>query len=101
MELDSVEQKTIKSGIPGLDELLGGKGFPEGSVTFIVGGPGTGKTTFGLQYLCSGAEVGEFGVYICLDENLNSILGHSAVTILPLCGETDVTGTQPTFFQIV
>ncbi len=78
MELDSVAQKTIRSGIPGLDELLGGKGFPEGSVTFIVGGPGTGKTTFGLQYLCSGAEVGEFGVYICLDENLNSILGHSA-----------------------
>ncbi len=61
-----------------MDELLGGKGFPEGSVIFIVGGPGTGKTTFGLQYLCSGAEVGEFGVYICLDENLNSILGHSA-----------------------
>ncbi len=36
-----------------MDELLGGKGFPEGSVIFIVGGPGTGKTTFGLQYLAA------------------------------------------------
>jgi len=42
--------KRVKSGIKGLDKLVGG-GFPEKSVVLISGGPGTGKTTLGLQYL--------------------------------------------------
>jgi len=44
----------VKSGIPGLDELIEG-GFPNPSSILLTGPTGTGKTIFGLQYLYSGA----------------------------------------------
>lgn len=57
----------IKSGIKGLDELLGG-GFPKGKCILLVGGPGSGKTIFAIQFLVAGAEGEEPGLYISLDE---------------------------------
>ena len=58
----------VSSCVPGLDELIGG-GFPKRSVTLISGGPGSGKTTFALQMLVSGAEKrNEPGVYATLTE---------------------------------
>jgi len=58
----------VSSGVPGLDELIRG-GFPKQSVTLISGGPGSGKTTFALQMLVSGAEKrNEPGVYATLTE---------------------------------
>jgi len=51
-----------------LDELLGG-GFPKGKSILLVGSPGSGKTTFAIQYLYNGAsERGERGLCITLDE---------------------------------
>lgn len=44
----------VSSGISGLDKLVEG-GYPRNSVVLISGGPGTGKTTFALQYIYSGA----------------------------------------------
>ena len=58
----------VPSGIKGLDELLGG-GFPEGRCILVVGSPGSGKTTFALQYLYHGAMLGETGLYVTLDEH--------------------------------
>jgi circadian clock protein KaiC len=52
----------IESGIPGLDEMLEG-GFPFPSTILIAGHPGTGKTTFALQFLFDGAKRGEQGLY--------------------------------------
>lgn len=43
----------ISSGIAGLDELLYG-GFLPGSSILLEGAPGTGKTTFGLQFIYEG-----------------------------------------------
>lgn len=57
------------SGIKGLDEMLGG-GLPVGRCILVSGGPGSGKTTFGVQYLCIGAtRFGEAGLYVSLDES--------------------------------
>jgi circadian clock protein KaiC len=42
------------SGIPGFDEITGG-GVPRGRPTLICGGPGSGKTLFGLSFLVQGA----------------------------------------------
>src|SRR5438046_10606348 len=58
----------VPTGIKGLDELLGG-GFPEGRCILVVGSPGSGKTTFALQYLYHGAMLGETGLYVTLDEH--------------------------------
>ncbi len=43
----------IKSGIDGLDTMLNG-GMIENSSMLVAGGPGTGKTIFGLQFIYSG-----------------------------------------------
>ena len=61
----------IKSGIEGLDELIGG-GIPAKRVILVVGGPGTGKTIFGAQFLYSGIkDYNENGVLVSLDEGKN------------------------------
>jgi KaiC/GvpD/RAD55 family RecA-like ATPase len=58
----------VRTGIYGLDELLEG-GFPQGRNILVSGACGTGKTTFGLQYLYRGAaEWDEPGVMVMLDE---------------------------------
>jgi circadian clock protein KaiC len=44
---------SVSTGIPGLDTILRG-GLPEGMVYLLHGGPGTGKTTLGFQFLLEG-----------------------------------------------
>ncbi len=60
--------KRVKTGIPGLDEILNG-GIPERNVVLISGGPGTGKTIFSQQFLYNGLESDEGGVYVTLEEH--------------------------------
>jgi KaiC/GvpD/RAD55 family RecA-like ATPase len=70
MEL-MTEESFVHTGISGVDELLEGKGLPRGYGIFVLGGPGSGKTTFGLQFLHEGIrQFGENGVYISLDEDI-------------------------------
>jgi circadian clock protein KaiC len=45
--------KRLPSGVPGLDEMLGG-GYPEGDVVMLTGPAGSGKTTFAAQFLAHG-----------------------------------------------
>jgi circadian clock protein KaiC len=58
----------LSTGIPGLDDVLGG-GFPQGHFFLIEGEPGTGKTTLGLQFLMAGARNGENVLYVTLSES--------------------------------
>lgn len=56
------------TGIPGLDELLGG-GVPRGHVVLVIGAPGSGKTILCSQFIYNGAiQHGEKGVFVTLDE---------------------------------
>jgi KaiC/GvpD/RAD55 family RecA-like ATPase len=58
----------VKTAIPGLDELIEG-GYLENDVILVTGGPGAGKTTFGIQYLVGGAiNYNEPGVLVVMDE---------------------------------
>src|SRR3989344_2017062 len=59
----------VSSSIHGLDKLLGG-GFPENDVVLLTGGCGTGKTVFGLQYLCFSKEK---GIYISFEDEPEDI----------------------------
>lgn len=47
---DHVNIKRLKTGVPGLDDLLGG-GIPEFSFNLIAGTPGCGKTTLAHQIM--------------------------------------------------
>lgn len=43
----------VKTGIKGFDEMLNGGFLPE-TANLVEGAPGTGKTTFGMQYIYNG-----------------------------------------------
>src|SRR5208283_6190770 len=58
--------------ICGLDEVLEG-GLPRGRTTLASGGPGSGKTVLGLEFLFSGATAGEPGVFVTFEERAEAI----------------------------
>jgi len=63
----------VKTGIPGLDSIISG-GLKKDRSVIISGPPGSGKTTFGLQFLYSGArDFDEPGVYITMSQNIDEI----------------------------
>lgn len=71
-----MEIKRTPSGIYGLDEHIEG-GFPLPSVILVLGEPGAGKTTFAMQVLFKGAELGQNVLYITgVSEPLSMIRGH-------------------------
>ncbi len=56
------------TGVAGLDEMLEG-GLPKGYTILVAGGPGSGKSTFAMQFLTNGVEqYKENGIYITLEE---------------------------------
>ncbi len=55
------------TGVYGLDIQLQG-GFRRGEIYLIAGEAGMGKTIFALQFLKTGADRGEVGIYITVDE---------------------------------
>lgn len=59
---------TIRTGIAGLDDILGG-GLDSDRLYLLEGEPGTGKTTIALQYLLEGVGRGEKGLYVTLSES--------------------------------
>lgn len=71
-----MERKFIKSGIPGLDEVLGG-GLLEGSVITVSGPTGSGKSTLAAQFIYNGAlESGEPGLYLAIEESRKEFFFH-------------------------
>jgi circadian clock protein KaiC len=66
------------SGIVGFDEICGG-GLPRGRTTLLLGGPGSGKTVFALQFLVHGAQdCGEPGILVAFEESSKSISENAA-----------------------
>lgn len=62
-----------RTGIPGLDEITNG-GLPAGRPTLIAGGPGSGKTLFGISFLVNGAlHYDEPGVLMSFEENAQEL----------------------------
>jgi KaiC/GvpD/RAD55 family RecA-like ATPase len=64
----------LSTGVAGVDQLLEGRGIPKGHTVLVSGGPGSGKTTFGIQFLHEGAtKHNEAGLYVTLDEDPEDI----------------------------
>jgi circadian clock protein KaiC len=64
----------LATGVPGLDEILGG-GLPEYSFSIIAGGPGCGKTTLAHQFMFANAGPERPALYF-------TVLGEPAVKML-------------------
>jgi circadian clock protein KaiC len=58
----------VKTGVPGLDEMLYG-GFLPQTANLVEGAPGTGKTTLGMQFIYHGiVACGEPGLILTFEE---------------------------------
>ncbi len=66
----------ISSGISGLDKLLYG-GIIKNSVNSVVGGSGTGKTTFSLAYAYKGLLVGDDVLYLSFEEEPSKLISEA------------------------
>ncbi|KAF0233460.1 MAG: putative circadian clock protein [Desulfovibrionaceae bacterium] len=61
------------TGIQGFDEISGG-GLPKGRPTLVCGGPGCGKTLFGMEFLVRGAtEYDEPGIFVTFEEKAHEL----------------------------
>ncbi|WP_430420130.1 ATPase domain-containing protein [Phenylobacterium sp.] len=67
MAITAEEPGDARTGIAGLDDVLGG-GLKRNRVFLFEGAPGTGKTTAALSYLMAGAAAGEKVLYVTLSE---------------------------------
>ncbi|CAO4186290.1 ATPase domain-containing protein [Methylorubrum aminovorans] len=67
----------ISTGVPGLNEILGG-GLTPDRLYLLEGTPGTGKTTLALQFLLEGAARGERSLYVTLSETADELRAAAA-----------------------
>jgi circadian clock protein KaiC len=61
-------KRRISTGIPGLDEMLGG-GLPAGDSALVAGPAGSGKTALCTQFIAEGIRQGERGVIAVFEEH--------------------------------
>jgi circadian clock protein KaiC len=67
------EYDVVSSGVPRLDELMGG-GLPRGSNTLFIGPSGVGKTTTAMSCVLTALKRGEKAAYYLFDEGLSTML---------------------------
>ena len=61
------ENRRLATGVPGLDEMMGG-GIPAGDAVMLAGPAGSGKTTFATQFAAEGLRQGESVVIVVFEE---------------------------------
>src|ERR1700687_779645 len=71
---DRVTINKLPTGVPGLDEIMGG-GLPEFSFNIIAGAPGSGKTTLAHQFVFANATPEHPALYF-------TVLGESSMKML-------------------
>jgi circadian clock protein KaiC len=105
----------LKTGVSGLDDILHGGLIPE-RLYLVDGNPGSGKTTFALQFLLEGVRKGERCVYVTLSETREelsegaashgwSLQGIDVVELIPdqqheLAGEGQLTMIHPSDVEL-
>ncbi|MCP9749883.1 circadian clock protein KaiC [Ferruginibacter sp. HRS2-29] len=69
-----VSSQRVSSGIPSLDEMLGGKGFFKGSSVLVSGTAGTGKTSIATSFANEACNRGERCIYFAFEESPDQIM---------------------------
>lgn len=64
-----VSAERVSTGVPGLDEMLGGDGVFKGSGILVSGSSGTGKTTIGASFANAACERGEVVLFFSFEES--------------------------------
>lgn len=77
------EGTVITSGVPGLDEILGG-GLDRGTTTMLVGPSGVGKSSMAVHYAMSAIRQGEHAAYFSFDEGFETLSLRADALGLPM-----------------
>jgi circadian clock protein KaiC len=75
LRLDHIASRDrVSSGIPGLDEMLGNKGFFRGSSILVTGVPGTGKSSVAAEFVNAACARGEKALLFAYEESESQLL---------------------------
>jgi len=75
MGLDHVAStERVSSGVPALDDMLGGKGFFRGTSVLVTGTAGTGKTTLAGHFAQAACARGQTCLYFAFEESRDQIV---------------------------
>jgi circadian clock protein KaiC len=88
----STGEARVPTGIPGLDEMLGG-GLPAGYSLLLVGPSGSGKTIMATEFLAEGARRGEAGVIAAFEKSPSQLLNNK-LSELVKAGKVGVINTR-------
>lgn len=82
----------VATGVPGLDEMLGG-GLPAGYSLLLVGPSGSGKTIMSTQFLAEGVRRGETGVIAAFEKSPSQLLSNKLHALVE-AGQVGVIDTR-------
>ena len=71
---NGVSARRVSSGIPSLDNMLGGKGFFQGSSILVSGTAGTGKTSIAAYFANESCKRKERCLYFAFEESQQQII---------------------------
>lgn len=100
-----VSKERISTGVAGLDEMLGGKGFWRGSSILVTGMAGTGKSTMAAHFVDGACRRGEKAVYFAFEESPHQIVRNMRSVGLDLqqwvdAGLLRFSASRPTFWGL-
>ena len=81
-----VSAERVSTGVPGLDEMLGGDGVFRGSGVLISGSSGTGKTTIAASFADAACRRGEVVLFFSFEESESEIHRNLASVGMDLAG---------------
>lgn len=98
-----VVDEEISSGVPELDQMLGG-GLHRGTSLLLMGPSGAGKSTLSMEYALASVKRGEKAVVYLFDESLRASLARSRGLDMPVeeainSGMLTITQVDPAEFS--
>lgn len=74
----TVSSERVPSGVPGMDDMLGGEGFYRGSSVLVSGTAGTGKSSLSAHFASAACARGERVLYFAFEESASQIVRNMA-----------------------
>ena len=100
-----VSSKRVSSGVPTLDEMLGGKGFFRGTSVLVSGTAGTGKSSLGAHFANATCDSGGKAIYFAFEESPDQIVRNMSTIGLNLekhvdSGALTIHATRPMHYGL-
>lgn len=91
----------VKTGVPGLDDMMGNLGYFRGSSVLVTGTAGTGKSSIAASFANAACQRGERALYFAFEESQSQILRNMKSLNLPLdkwlkAGRLQINAVRPT-----